>query len=980
MAREANRYPTGQSSREQRTVNLTEIAFDSSSSSYAESSRKSAHIITGTWNGTRVAVKRLLPECRQDALSHSALTWYDLRHPNVSTVVAVSSAYEVPAFVVLPYHENGNMAQWTARHGSVDRASLIFDVVLGMQYLHARKIIHGSLRPSNILINSNGRACVSDYDLLPLQASRSPDAYKYYSPEAWRGILSRPSDVFAFAMCAYELFSSTPPWGVLSEKRVYRLVVQDNLRPDRPDSKIGKENGLDSTIWGIIEEAWAVEPRLRPNFDIILRMWQSRSVDGSSSSREARSRPNARAPAVDNGQPSRLYRDRLEESPIESYHTCPPAYSREALAQAERSEPSPEYSDYTRMTGTPNPRGETPNPGPHPYKKSSIPPVPKQHDGVGADPSIHTSGTRDMSRASSRARGGVPLALVPGYRTQDNRREPDSRAPPHSAPASQQQFSEDDVARSLTVVPQSAPPLRKQYSLDETTPGRTYFTNFPNDMRYALPSTTPSVESSGRSWRGTQITASYSEPSDSYPTRDTSATLGRPQPQPSRTANWSLSMSRRPSTKPSVAARPSPHFLVQTLQSEVKAGRRRESIDVHLIKMYECAVESDKDAFRLVNAGAVPLLIHLLKTRAADEYGVELILITLGTLAYDPVSANTIHRTGTAATLVEIADYPPTPDVGILAIWCLNRICRSPEVAQGLVKQDLTAILVRASSHSEPIVRNTAMYCLGTLMQTDALAEFMASTGIVPIIANHLRLAAAPLVPSSDGLCSGLYAVARISRSIKLAKAFANTGCIECLAYQLRNSTDPEVLHWAARAAGCLMRPNSNDMAKILLDAGVAQGLARLPTVLPQSTLHPLGSFGFTIQRFSCAQWGGATRKALVEAGVVDALLAALRVVADERCQDVHVDLALAVSLLGDVGGTAIRKEIVNAGGIDILRTVGQNGAPEVSKACRMAVTSVTGNVLSGNAASAKTALAHNWNGGCPDYYPTCPLTVETLR
>ncbi|KAK1229276.1 hypothetical protein PQX77_007674 [Marasmius sp. AFHP31] len=176
------------------------------------------------------------------------------------------------------------------------------------------------------------------------------------------------------------------------------------------------------------------------------------------------------------------------------------------------------------------------------------------------------------------------------------------------------------------------------------------------------------------------------------------------------------------------------------------------------------------------------------------------------------------------------------------------------------------------------------------------------------------------------------------------------------------------------------MRPNSNDMAKILLDAGVAQGLARLPTVLPQSALHPLGSFGFTIQRFSCAQWGGATRKALVEAGVVDALLAALRVVADERCPDVHVELALAVSLLGDVGGTSIRKEIVNAGGIDILRNVGQNGAPEVNKACRMAVTSVTGNVLSGNAASAKTALAHNWSGGCPDYYPTCPLTVENLQ
>jgi len=92
------------------------------------------------------------------------------------------------------------------------------------------------------------------------------------------------------------------------------------------------------------------------------------------------------------------------------------------------------------------------------------------------------------------------------------------------------------------------------------------------------------------------------------------------------------------------------------------------------------------------------------------------------------------------------------------------------------------------------------------------------------------------------------------------------------------------------------MRPNSGDMAKALLDAGIATGLARIPSVLPAEEVEPLGSFAFAIQRFSCAEWGGGVRKVLVAAGVVDGLLAALRTASSEPYPQVHIELALAVS------------------------------------------------------------------------------------
>jgi hypothetical protein len=114
--------------------------------------------------------------------------------------------------------------------------------------------------------------------------------------------------------------------------------------------------------------------------------------------------------------------------------------------------------------------------------------------------------------------------------------------------------------------------------------------------------------------------------------------------------------------------------------------------------------------------------------------------------------------------------------------------------------------------------------------------------------------------------------------------------------------------------------------------------------------VDPLASFAFAIQRLSCAEWGSSTRKALVEAGVVDSLLSALRTSAEFPNPQVHIELALAISFLGDVGGTSIRKEIVKAGGIEILKRVGAAGNTEVSKACNLAVTSITGNLWTRNA------------------------------
>lgn len=72
------------------------------------------------------------------------------------------------------------------------------------------------------------------------------------------------------------------------------------------------------------------------------------------------------------------------------------------------------------------------------------------------------------------------------------------------------------------------------------------------------------------------------------------------------------------------------------MQTEVADNRQPEVIDNRLYAIQGCAIQSDKDAQRLITAGVVHTLIKLLKSRAADGVGLEAVLATLGILSRVP--------------------------------------------------------------------------------------------------------------------------------------------------------------------------------------------------------------------------------------------------------------------------------------------------------------------------------------------------------
>lgn len=87
------------------------------------------------------------------------------------------------------------------------------DILRGLKYLHDEGMVHGALRPSNVLINKDHEAILSDCALvkkvwLDSTGTTSVVDTRYQAPEVDdQAAMSPPGDVWSWAMTSVEVVS-----------------------------------------------------------------------------------------------------------------------------------------------------------------------------------------------------------------------------------------------------------------------------------------------------------------------------------------------------------------------------------------------------------------------------------------------------------------------------------------------------------------------------------------------------------------------------------------------------------------------------------------------------------------------------------------------------------------------------------------------------------------------------------------------------
>ncbi|OCH91140.1 kinase-like protein, partial [Obba rivulosa] len=229
-----------------------------------------AEVFKGQWRGSSVAVKRLRNATGVDDLKREAEIWYRLRHDHIVPFYGASMSSQ-PPFMVSRYMRNGHLLKYLYSHNDANRVRLLYEVSLGMRYLHDEGIVHGDLKGVNVLIDESNHALITDFGLSSVyrpsaqnEASKpAVGTLRFMAPEAIAtGELSYATDVYAYAMLIYETFTGEAPFLAESDADVAtrRVTLQ------RPSSQVVLSRGFTDEMWTLLVECSSVNPDERPNF------------------------------------------------------------------------------------------------------------------------------------------------------------------------------------------------------------------------------------------------------------------------------------------------------------------------------------------------------------------------------------------------------------------------------------------------------------------------------------------------------------------------------------------------------------------------------------------------------------------------------------------------------------------------------------------------------------------------------------------
>jgi eukaryotic-like serine/threonine-protein kinase len=205
--------------------------------------------------GRQVAIKLFRPELAigeaRDRFLREARVVGQLSHPNIITLhdMGIEEATQTP-YLVMEFIE-GTPLDRILEKGTLPlprACAWIAHAAEALEVAHTRGVIHGDVKPANILVTTDGKVKLTDFGMARVAKRDTGDSPLLGTPAYWcpEQIMGRPqdarSDIFSLGVVLYEMVTGTRPFeadslqGVCNRVLSSTVTMPSQLQPSVPSS------------------------------------------------------------------------------------------------------------------------------------------------------------------------------------------------------------------------------------------------------------------------------------------------------------------------------------------------------------------------------------------------------------------------------------------------------------------------------------------------------------------------------------------------------------------------------------------------------------------------------------------------------------------------------------------------------------------------------------------------------------------------
>jgi serine/threonine-protein kinase len=194
----------------------------------------------------RVALKILPSGCTSAelearmALERKVLA--QLEHPGIARLIDGGTTPAGQSFIAMEYVEGKPLSEFARWLPVRQKLRLVLEICEALEFAHQHLVVHGDLKPGNIMVTSEGHVKLLDFGLAArlevegVPGGRAENWFTpaYASPEQIRGQrITTSTDLYALGVIFYELLAGVRPYetGGLSPEQLEKRICESRPRP-----------------------------------------------------------------------------------------------------------------------------------------------------------------------------------------------------------------------------------------------------------------------------------------------------------------------------------------------------------------------------------------------------------------------------------------------------------------------------------------------------------------------------------------------------------------------------------------------------------------------------------------------------------------------------------------------------------------------------------------------------------------------------